>query len=332
MDLILNLNNILLIMILAPLIGSILLLILPLSNDTSKIIALNSSLFSFVLSVLLFMNFNKTDPQFQFINSHIWGTGFQKHEILLGIDVISLFFIILTTLIFSICFLASWNIKNFIKEYFIAFLVMESLLLLVFSILDLLNILYLINLIYLFSLMHLIINLVFIINFFNNMYNMLLFIFFPMLWLYFYFNLFSIDILRHSLINILAWFIIINFIKKYNINFQLWLKNNTITLNLIYLIIIFFSFFGHFTIILRPILFLNGLVISKIFINLKNNNIELLLNNKYLKYCFYIISLFCILNIYNIIYIIDILYETNYLNNINNLLFNKINSVRNSDI
>ena len=137
MDLILNLNNILLIMILAPLIGSILLLILPLSNDTSKIIALNSSLFSFVLSVLLFMNFNKTDPQFQFINSHIWGTGFQKHEILLGIDVISLFFIILTTLIFSICFLASWNIKNFIKEYFIAFLVMESLLLLVFSILDL---------------------------------------------------------------------------------------------------------------------------------------------------------------------------------------------------
>ena len=246
MDLILNLNNILLIMILAPLIGSILLLILPLSNDTSKIIALNSSLFSFVLSVLLFMNFNKTDPQFQFIGSHIWGTGFQRHEILLGVDGISLFFIILTTLIFPICFLASWNIKNFIKEYFIAFLVMESLLLLVFSILDLLNIRYLINLIYLFSLMHLIINLVFIINFFNNMYNMLLFIFFPMLWLYFYFNLFSIDILRHSLINILAWFIIINFIKKYNINFQLWLKNNTITLNLIYLIIIFFSFFWTF--------------------------------------------------------------------------------------
>ena len=123
-------------MIIAPLFGSILILLFPISNNSSKIIALNSSLFSFVLSVLLFMNFNKTDPQFQFIGSHIWGTGFQRHEILLGVDGISLFFIILTTLIFPICFLASWNIKNFIKEYFIAFLVMESLLLLIFALLN----------------------------------------------------------------------------------------------------------------------------------------------------------------------------------------------------
>ena len=138
MNLIYNhIHSILILMIFSPIIGSALILFLRVSNDLSKKIALNSSLFSFVLSVILFINFNKTDPQFQFISSHLWGLNFQRHEILLGVDGISLYFILLTTLIFPICFLASWNIKNFIKEYFIAFLVMESLLLLVFSILDL---------------------------------------------------------------------------------------------------------------------------------------------------------------------------------------------------
>jgi len=139
MNLISNLNNMLLLMILSPLLGGILILIFSssASKNLSKIIALNSSLLSFGISVLLFMNFNKNESQFQFITSHIWGTGSQKHEILLGVDGISLFFIILTTLLFPLCLLISWNIKNYINEYFIAFLVMESLLLLIFSILDL---------------------------------------------------------------------------------------------------------------------------------------------------------------------------------------------------
>ena len=57
----------------------------------------------------------------------------------LGIDSIALLFIILTTFIFALCILSSWsNIKVHFKEYMITFLVMESLLLLVFSLLDLL--------------------------------------------------------------------------------------------------------------------------------------------------------------------------------------------------
>jgi proton-translocating NADH-quinone oxidoreductase chain M len=57
----------------------------------------------------------------------------------IGVDGISLFFVILTTLLVPLCLLASWNsVKIYVKEYMIAFLVMESLLVIVFCILDLL--------------------------------------------------------------------------------------------------------------------------------------------------------------------------------------------------
>ena len=57
----------------------------------------------------------------------------------LGIDSISLMFIVLTTFIFPLCILSSWsNIKQNFKEYMITFLIMESLLILVFCLLDLL--------------------------------------------------------------------------------------------------------------------------------------------------------------------------------------------------
>ena len=57
----------------------------------------------------------------------------------LGVDGISLFFLLLTTLLMPLCLLASWNsVKIYVKEYFIAFLIMESLLIVVFSAMDLL--------------------------------------------------------------------------------------------------------------------------------------------------------------------------------------------------
>ena len=55
----------------------------------------------------------------------------------LGVDGISLFFVILTTLLVPLCILASWeSIKIYVKEYMIAFLLMETLLIIVFTILD----------------------------------------------------------------------------------------------------------------------------------------------------------------------------------------------------
>jgi NADH:ubiquinone oxidoreductase subunit 4 (subunit M) len=63
------------------------------------------------------------------INSHLT----------IGIDGISLFFVLLTTFLTPVCILAGWtSINNYVKEYCIAFLVMESLLICVFSMLDLL--------------------------------------------------------------------------------------------------------------------------------------------------------------------------------------------------
>jgi|TARA_B110000046_G_scaffold184937_1_gene224912 NADH:ubiquinone oxidoreductase subunit 4 (subunit M) len=59
-------------------------------------------------------------------------------NLILGIDGISLFFILLTTLLVPLCLLGSWvGIKTNVKEYFIAFLAIEAILIAVFSILDL---------------------------------------------------------------------------------------------------------------------------------------------------------------------------------------------------
>ena len=64
---------------------------------------------------------------------------FHTFNFIFGIDGISLFFIILTTFLIPICILVSWtSIKSYVKEYCIAFLILESLMLVVFSVLDLL--------------------------------------------------------------------------------------------------------------------------------------------------------------------------------------------------
>lgn len=84
------------------------------------------------------MSFDQLSPKFQFVTDINWLSLFNI-KFYLGIDSVSLLFIVLTTFIFSLCILSSWsNIKVHFKEYMITFLVMESLLLLIFSLLDLL--------------------------------------------------------------------------------------------------------------------------------------------------------------------------------------------------
>lgn len=59
---------------------------------------------------------------------------------LLGIDGISLFFILLTTLLIPICILSSWDsVKHLTKEFVISLLILESLLIIVFLVLDLIS-------------------------------------------------------------------------------------------------------------------------------------------------------------------------------------------------
>jgi len=124
---------------LLPLIGAIIILF---TRDTNvkliKNVALVFSMASFVLSTFLWVLFDRSTAKFQFVEEFLWIPS-SNINFFIGVDGISLFFVILTTLLVPLCLLASWNsVKIYVKEYMIAFLVMESLLVIVFCILDLL--------------------------------------------------------------------------------------------------------------------------------------------------------------------------------------------------
>jgi len=126
-------------LILLPLIGSLFILIIPKENVfLIRNIALNSSLLTFLVSVFLWISFDSFVSKFQFITKVQWLSSLNINFIL-GIDGIGLLFVVLTTLIFPICILSSWkNINKNFKEYMILLLILESLLIIVFTILDLL--------------------------------------------------------------------------------------------------------------------------------------------------------------------------------------------------
>ena len=135
----LNTKNILIYLISLPLIGIVILLGIPSTNQLYlKTCGLFFSGLTFLLSLILWLWFDKSYGGFQFVNKITW-IPFLNLNLNLGIDGISIFFIILTGLLIFLCILLSWNsVQNYVKEYLIAFLAMEVMLLLVFSILDLL--------------------------------------------------------------------------------------------------------------------------------------------------------------------------------------------------
>jgi len=132
-------SSLLLNIILLPLIGAIIILFI---NDTNvrliKNVALAFSMASFTLSTFLWVLFDRSTAKFQFVEEFLWIPS-SNINFFIGVDGISLFFILLTTLLVPLCLLASFHsVKIYVKEYMIAFLVMEALLIIVFSILDLL--------------------------------------------------------------------------------------------------------------------------------------------------------------------------------------------------
>ena len=101
-------------------------------------IALSTSLIVFALSILLWIYFEPGTADFQFVERHRWitigGFSISYH---MGIDGISLFFVLLSTLLTPICVAASWNsIHHQVKEYMISFLVLETMMVGVFCSLD----------------------------------------------------------------------------------------------------------------------------------------------------------------------------------------------------
>ena len=132
-------ENLLLYISALPLIGAFLLVFIPSNNfKLLKVIALNFSSLPFLGSLLVWVYFKKSIAQFQFVTKIYWLPVFNLN-LILGIDGISLFFLLLTTLLIPICILLSWDsVKKKLREYLIAFLLLEFFLIGVFCILDLL--------------------------------------------------------------------------------------------------------------------------------------------------------------------------------------------------
>ncbi|MBZ0325117.1 MAG: NADH-quinone oxidoreductase subunit M, partial [Alphaproteobacteria bacterium] len=124
-----------------PLIGVLFILIIrgdaALVARNARNVALWTSLITFLLSLLIWVNFDSASTAFQFEETAVWvpSLGIGYH---MGVDGISVFFVLLSTLLTPICILASWDaITKHVREYMIAFLVMETLMVGMFCALDL---------------------------------------------------------------------------------------------------------------------------------------------------------------------------------------------------
>ena len=105
-------------------------------NITVKYVALFTSLVNFLLSVYLWILFDQSTSEFQFVEDRIWIEDFINYKV--GVDGISILFILLTTFITPLCIISVNNsIKNRIGEFLIAVLIMESFMIGVFCSLDL---------------------------------------------------------------------------------------------------------------------------------------------------------------------------------------------------
>jgi NADH-quinone oxidoreductase subunit M len=123
-----------------PLAGAILVLFIPGDDDISRrnvrYAALWTVSFTFLVSLLIWINFDPTTSDFQFVERREWLSGTIRYH--MGVDGISMLFVILTTFLMPACILASWqSIQIRVKEYMIAFLVLETLMIGVFCALDL---------------------------------------------------------------------------------------------------------------------------------------------------------------------------------------------------
>ena len=128
------------ILILLPIVGIFFMTFIRNNNDQSsnnlKHTALWISFLNFLISLYLLFSFNQQDADFQFEERYFWiEYGISYH---LGVDGISILFIVLTTMLVPICILASYDsIKFSVKEYLIAFLALETFMIGVFCSLDL---------------------------------------------------------------------------------------------------------------------------------------------------------------------------------------------------
>jgi NADH-quinone oxidoreductase subunit M len=123
-----------------PLVGALLVLVIRGDDAAARrnvyYIAFWTTLITFLVSLLIWFNFDNADPGFQFEEEAPWLGGAISYR--MGVDGISMLFVILTTFLLPLCIVASrLTVDRYFKEYMIAFLVLETLMIGVFCALDL---------------------------------------------------------------------------------------------------------------------------------------------------------------------------------------------------
>ena len=104
------------------------------AQRNAKWLAMITTTATFLISLFVLFEFDPSDTGFQFVTESEWLLGLQYR---LGVDGISVLFVMLTTFMMPLVIAASWNVDTRVKEYMIAFLVLETLMLGVFMALDL---------------------------------------------------------------------------------------------------------------------------------------------------------------------------------------------------
>ena len=122
-----------------PLVGAFLILLIREESASAKnnirMIALWTTIFTFVISLFIWIGFDNSVPGFQMVEKAEWlDSGISYH---MGVDGISMLFVILTTFLMPLCILASWDsIDKRLKAYMVCFLLLETLMIGVFTALD----------------------------------------------------------------------------------------------------------------------------------------------------------------------------------------------------
>jgi NADH-quinone oxidoreductase subunit M len=118
-----------------PLLGAAAILLMPKPNS-ARWIALGTTIVTFALSLMVWAGFDASNPGFQLVEKLDWlGGGISYH---MGVDGISMLFVVLTAGLMPFCIAASWeSVETRVAEYMIAFLVLETMMIGVFCALDL---------------------------------------------------------------------------------------------------------------------------------------------------------------------------------------------------
>ena len=132
-------GNILSLTTFIPLVGAVILALLLRGDDAgaqrnAKWVALVTTVVTFICSLFIITNFDPANTGFQLVEERDWVLGL-KYK--MGVDGISILFVMLTTFLMPLVIASCWDVKTRVKEYMIAFLVLETLMLGVFMALDL---------------------------------------------------------------------------------------------------------------------------------------------------------------------------------------------------